>query len=153
MPYEISILETPPHLVLRMSRTLRAENMGEDVAMAMADLYQRAGQAHLPVTGPPAITYRGEFRPDQPIEVDFTVPVGSADDTAGVIRQEAATVATTRHRGAYDDIGAAHEALDEWIRASGRHAAGPATETYLVGPDQAAGVDDLITEVSVPVDT
>ncbi|MBC6445856.1 GyrI-like domain-containing protein [Actinokineospora xionganensis] len=153
MPYEISIQDTPPRLVLKMSHTLRAATIGEDVAGAMADLYQRAGRAHLPITGPPAITYRGEFRPDQPIDVDFTVPVGTADDTAGVVRQEAATVATTRHRGAYDDIGAAHQALDEWIRASGRRAAGPPTETYLVGPDQAAGVDDLLTEVSVPVAT
>ncbi|WP_406601616.1 GyrI-like domain-containing protein [Lentzea miocenica] len=60
-------------------------------------------------------------------------------------------VAQTFHRGSYDTIPAAYEAVFAWIREHGLHQAGPPRELYLTGPDTATSADDYLTEVVVPL--
>lgn len=42
----------------------------------------------------------------------------------------AGNVATTTHRGSYDGLGAAHDAVTRWCRDRGRERAGPRWEVY-----------------------
>lgn len=60
-------------------------------------------------------------------------------------------VARTVHRGRYEDIGAAYEAIFRWIHQHGRHQAGPPREIYLTGPDSDVVPEDYLTEVVVPL--
>lgn len=161
MNYQVSVDTEPSRLVLRLHRNLATDRLGEDISEGMRELYTTAERTGLQPFGPPAITYRGEFAPGRAIEADFELPIvpdipegtvaAAADVVAEVVEEPATTVAHTRHRGAYDTIGEAHRALEEWLAASGRAAAGPPTETYLVGPDEVADPGGLLTDVRVPI--
>jgi uncharacterized protein (DUF302 family) len=59
--------------------------------------------------------------------------------------------AHTVHHGDYAGIGAAYQALDEWILSHGYRSAGPPTETYLTGPDTVPDPAGYRTELSIPV--
>lgn len=156
MDYEVTMKESAPTTVLTMRRQVRVAFIGDDISDGMRELYDQATAAGLRPTGPPAITYLGEFGAGPTNDVEFTVPVqpSSTSTPAGdieVVRKEPAMVACTLHRGDYEKVGAAYQALEEWIRTSGSRAVGPPTEVYLVGPDEATGPHELLTEVRIPV--
>jgi len=148
--YPVELVETRPTHELVRSERIRPEAMTEDIGAAMIRLYHALAASHLNPAGPPHLTYLTPFTDDRPIDVELAVAVEqvvATDDP--VIDRPRRTVARTLHTGPYDEIGAAHGALWDWIAEAGYRAVGPVTETYLTGPEQ---TDDApLTELSVPV--
>lgn len=103
------------------------------------------GQGLMPA-GPPFACYR---RTEDGFEVEAGFPA------SGEVRAEGRVLAgtlpggptaTTEHRGAYDAVGAAYDALGEWVAAHGWTPAGLPWESYLDGPE----VPEPRTVVSFP---
>ena len=61
------------------------------------------------------------------------------------------TVASTIHRGPYEKIGEAYQALMSWCEANGYELAGPDREIYLTSPPEASDPADYVTELQQPV--
>lgn len=105
---------------------------------------------------PFAIYHNAPFRPDD-VDVELGVPVRreSMEELkgAGLFAHElpAGHVAFTIHTGSYRSIGAAYQALYEWVRAHGKRPAGPPREIYIVGPDQAKDASQYRTEIDLPI--
>ena len=59
-------------------------------------------------------------------------------------------VAVTLHRGPYDEIGPAYEAVQRWVEANGYGFAGPPRELYLTAPDEVPQ-EQAATEVQFPI--
>lgn len=62
------------------------------------------------------------------------------------------TLATTVHKGPYDAVGAASEALAGWLAEQGYEMAGPPEEAYLTDPAKASP-EEYLTEIAFPVKT
>ncbi len=157
MTYDIDVTETIPGEVLELCRTVGADRIGADIGAGLADLYTRAATAGLRITGPPAVTYLGDPMPGSPLDVRLAVPVapgtGQADvgADARITGRHARPVARTVHTGAYDRLSDAHAAVETWLGQHDYRAAGPPTETYLVGPDAGTEPAGYRTEVTIPV--
>ncbi len=157
MPYDIEITETVPGTVLELRRVVRPEHIGEDIGAGLAELYTQVTAAGLHPVGPPAVTYLDMLVPGQPVNIDLGVPiapgVGKAEPGGGarVVGRHSRPAARTIHHGDYTGLGAAYEALTEWIFSHGYRTVGPPTETYLAGPDTVPDPAGYRTEISIPV--
>lgn len=78
---------------------------------------------------------------DIPLEAPVTIRDLPGEDT----------VATTIHRGPYDTIGQAYQALTTWCESNGYELAGPDREVYLTSPPEATDPADYVTELQQPV--
>ena len=91
---------------------------------------------------------------DDVLDVAAGFPVAEAIEPEGRIeRIELAMgeVATALHHGAYVELPAVHQRLDEWIESQSLRVVGPRFEIYWVDPGQAKNESELRTEVVVPV--
>ncbi|MET9289260.1 DUF302 domain-containing protein [Nocardia beijingensis] len=158
MEYQIALVESAPETVLRMARGLRADPglLGEDIAEGMREVTRIVRRAGLVASGAPTITFRDDPPGGDAVPVEFGVAVEPAPNLgpgsgAQVVVLPGTLVARTCHRGSYRDLGAAYQALREWLRDSGYRPIGPPTEAYLVGPDEVTDPRRLLTEIRLPV--
>jgi AraC family transcriptional regulator len=84
-----------------------------------------------------------------PIE-DGAAEAGPDDQGLGIRHIPAMTIATTIHKGPYDQVGPAYERLTTWITEQGLHPSGPPMEAYLNDPGEATP-DEYLTEIMMPV--
>ncbi len=73
------------------------------------------------------------------------------DDDVGIEELRGCAMASTMHRGPYDAVGAAYEALREWIRDNAMVVDGPPREIYLTDPGETPDPADLVTEIEFPI--
>jgi effector-binding domain-containing protein len=62
----------------------------------------------------------------------------------------AMTIASTIHKGPYDQVAPAYQRLTRWMAEQGLHPCGPPMEAYLNDPG-AASPDEFLTEIMMPV--
>lgn len=121
MSHRIEVTESVPGTVFALRRSVRTERIGEDIGAGMAEMYSRLEAAGLRPIGPPAVTYLDQPAPGRSMAVDIQVAVapGTAHAELGggarVVGRYARPVARTIHHGDYASIGAAYQALEEWI--------------------------------------
>ena len=77
-------------------------------------------------------------------------PSGPDEQGLGVKKVEGAEVASTMHKGPYDQVGATYGALAGWIAENGYQIVGPGEEVYLSDPDKTPP-EELLTEIRFPV--
>jgi DNA-binding transcriptional MerR regulator len=80
--------------------------------------------------------YRGAFSPRDGFEV---------------VQLPEQRVAWTTHRGDYETISRATEAVGRWIAERGLERTGPVFNVYAVGPGRETDPADWVTEVNVPI--
>ncbi|WP_147471520.1 GyrI-like domain-containing protein [Nocardia stercoris] len=155
--YPVTVCESGPHAALRISRPVRGDRLGLDIACGMRELEALIQESGLTARGP-ATTTAGEHIPHTGAEmVQFDVPLELAPrlgprTAAEVVVVPGTLVARTVHRGGYHGLGAAYRALWEWLRDSGFHPVGPPVQAYLVGPDEVVDPTQLLTEIRLPVE-
>lgn len=71
-------------------------------------------------------------------------------DNLGVKRLDAAQVATTMHKGPYDEVEKTYKALLAWVAANGYEIIGPPEELYYNEPAKTPP-GELLTEIRFPV--
>jgi effector-binding domain-containing protein len=154
MSYEIRTKEVPrqPIATMRMHTSLSDIGVAMRTTLTALDTHVSPKQAN---AMPFAIYYNEPFRPGD-IDVEMGIRVDSrakVDAHDGVVHRElpAATIAYTVHVGPYSTIGSAYEALYDWLRRAGYHAAGAPCETYVVGPEEEKNPALYVTELEVPI--
>ena len=80
--------------------------------------------------------YRGPFTPRRGFEI---------------VDLPSRRVAWTTHRGGFESIGSATQALGEWIAHHGRTQVGPVFNVYVVGPGRTSDPEQWVTEVNIPI--
>lgn len=152
MPYLVTVEQLPeqPILSIRDRRPISAipAFMGE----AFGALFRHLGTLRVSPTGPPFAIYHA-FGPDT-VDAEICVPVEGMYPVAGTIHARilpATQVARTVHIGAYEDLGAAYEAVMAWVSTHPFEASGPAQERYLTGPGDGARAAAYRTEVEQPI--
>lgn len=126
---------------------------------AIGALFEGLAQRGLAPAGAPGGTYYnapGQV-PDAELLWEVWVAVAGSPPEApaegegvGIKRLAAAEVASTMHRGAYDQIGNTYGILMQWITQNGYQVVGPAEEVYHMDPVNTPP-ERLLTEVCLPV--
>lgn len=120
-----------------------------------ATVVHAVGAAGGTPVGAPFVAYHAVIDESTSGEIDICVPI--ADDLriegeAARIEVPAQLVASTVHRGPYDELAPAYHTLTGWIAEHGHRAAGPPSELYLNDPGEVPP-EELLTEVQWPLES
>ena len=128
-----------------------AESLPVVLGQALAALGGYMAQQGAQMAGAPYVAYYNMDMQDLDIEVGF--PLSAATPGAGNVQAgsiPAGAVATTMHKGAYTDLGAAYEALNAYLQLKGLHPSGVVYEFYHNAPNEVKP-EDLLTEIVFPL--
>ena len=129
------------------------------ISAAFSKLYGWIGEKSYISTGPPLGVYFNA--PEQvpaeellweicsPIAGDVA-PSGPDEKGLGVKKLEGAEVASTTHKGPFDQVENTIHALEAWIAENDYEIVGPYEEIYLTDPGKSTP-EELLTEVRFPV--
>ncbi|MFI7115362.1 GyrI-like domain-containing protein [Amycolatopsis sp. NPDC049868] len=154
MTYQVHVTDLEPVTTAHVHRHTTTEEIGNAVSAGFAELYSGVTGAGATPAGPPQAAYPADFKPGDEIGIDLYVPVtGTPPSRGGIdyVTLPGGPAAKTSHRGPYDQVGSAYDALFAWVREHGRTPAGPPRELYLNGPDTVTDPADYLTDVIVPL--
>ncbi|NLT55378.1 MAG: MerR family transcriptional regulator [Actinomycetales bacterium] len=154
MPYEITVKELPSQHVATLTRRTSAATLGEDVGGCFAAVGAALGAAGVPPVGPPYLVMPDVIDQETPGRIVVGFPVAVPFPGNGeVVGEEAPamTVASTVHRGPYEEVRPAYHTLQGWIQEHGHQVTGPLREIYLTDPNCTPDPADYVTEVQYPI--
>ena len=154
MPYDVTVKELNDTKVVSVKIETSLETIGDQIGEGFGALWHTTTEQGASFSGAPFIVYHDIIDEETPGMVEICAPVAgevndSGDVHAGVIK--GGPVASTLHKGPYNEVGPAYHALSTWISEHGHVPAGPPRETYLNDPQQVPE-DQLLTEVAWPID-
>lgn len=140
MSYEVERYEVEPRSLERQATAVvrgrvPRPGVGEWLGEVYRDVFGYLERTGISPTGPPFARYSfidGDF------EIEAGVPVPAEVTGDGRVEGSAlpgGPVVTTVHRGPYEQLPAAYEAVDRWITEHGFEPAGGFWEHYLDGPE------------------
>lgn len=151
--YEIVLKKTVPQKVVSIRTTLPSYGDTGKLFNKLAPyVFQIGGQ----MIGPPfEIIHDEEFK-EKDVDVEVAFPVAVNVPAKGEFKCYDLSgydhVATTIHKGSYDTIPSAYNALMRWIEANGYQVAGPSREIYFTDPSTGVPPSEYVTEVQFPVE-
>jgi effector-binding domain-containing protein len=154
MDYDIAIKELPAQRVVAVRATTTMDKVGQALQSGWRQLFGSLGASAMTPSGPPFAIYYSYGGESGEVELEACLPTTGevvASPPITVRDEPAVSVAATLHKGPYDGVGAAYEALQAWMAAQGRQIAGPPREVYLTDPQQVTDPADYLTEVQWPV--
>lgn len=151
MNYEIVEKDLPEMRVASVVQHVRLTEAGTVILSA----FHRLVDAVAPVgfgEGMPGVVYH-EMDPERPGDIEVFVPVVAGfDPPVGMTVKtlEPAHAVSTVHRGAYERLGEAYDAITAWLTEHDVEPVGPPRELYLNDPN-VVGADETLTEIDWPV--
>jgi len=152
MAYEITkktLTETP---FLCMRRQVKPEALSEALGSMLVPVFQYATAQGIPFAGPPTARYLS-FGPGL-ITLEAGLPIVGNADVEGEIQLASlpgGTVASTIHKGSYDHLNQAHEAVQTWIISNNEEASGAPWEVYITDPGEVPDPNEWLTEIIHPL--
>ena len=135
MAYDIHTVEIESQHAAVVSGTCRMDEVGKFVGQAFERVLSVLAREAVAVDGKPFARYDmvdGGFR----VEAGFPCPPNLyLDGVVHTITLPGGTAAVTTHVGAYSDVAAAYQAIEQWFATSGHRPTGAPWETYLDGPE------------------
>jgi effector-binding domain-containing protein len=154
MPYEVMVKEVPAQHVATIRKHAAMATIGQDVSSGFAAVGEAVGRAGARMTGSPFLVMFDVIDEETEGDIGVAFPVAAPFPGAGdVVGEElpAMTVASTMHRGPYDELGPAYHTLTGWIQEHGHEIAGPPREIYLNDPQETPDPADYLTEIQFPI--
>jgi len=153
MPYEVQISEEPTQQIAAIKIHTSLSRIANDIAAGFGSLMHALTGEGVAPSGPPLLVYHNVIDEETAGDVEICVPVSgpfSSDSDVYGRELEGGTMATTVHRGPYEQIAPAYHTLTGWISEHGHELVGPPRETYLNDP-QVIAPEDLLTRVDFPI--
>ena len=145
-PYHVILIQDPEQKVFSIRETIGVDQYHD----FFARLYREAAARGLTQAGPIQMLYHDKDFNHEHSDVEAQMVV--ARDGPGVKIKPACTCAAVQHKGAYENLHLAYEALCAWL---GEHTeyrvCGPAMDRYFGDPDNTPP-DQLETGVLFPVE-
>ncbi len=147
MSYSITLAELPTQQTAVVRGHVAHDGVAEFLGHAFGEVLAAVAEQGLEVTGAPF----GRYRPSDDGGWDITAgfPVSAPATAAGRVEPMAlpsGSAARTIHRGSYDQLGIAYEAVMDWVRENNLTMTEDPWELYLDGEE----VDEPRTEIFVP---
>lgn len=154
MAYDVRVKELPPQQVAAVRRRTSMDAIGNTIQEGFVTLMSAIGKAGIAPAGPPFIVYHSVMDEGSDVDIEICIPVASPFEDEVAVHGaviEGGRVASTVHRGSYDEVGPAYEAITGWVREQGHEVAGPPREVYLTNPQQTPNPADHVTEILFPI--
>ncbi|MDD5591608.1 MAG: GyrI-like domain-containing protein, partial [Dehalococcoidales bacterium] len=107
------------------------------------------------IAGPPLAIYHDMEYREKDVDIEVAIPISTTVPLPDPIKVRdlpaEAEVASMIHRGPYEKLHEAYQAMMAWCEANGYELAGPDREVYLTGPNDTRDPVDYLTELQQPV--
>lgn len=147
-----NVIDSPALEAAVIRLTIPRDQIREQMGPAIGEVMSTVGAQGIGPAGP---LFSRHLRMDPGVfDFEVGVPVSSSVKRTGRVfpsELPAARVAKTIYRGPYEQLGAAWQEFDEWIKESGLTSAGELWEVYLVGPESGSDTTNWRTELSRPL--
>lgn len=161
MEGKVEIKDLAPQPVLSMRIRTNLEKIGEDIGRAFGAFFHYLGELGENPAGMPFIMYhygmKGEFDPKefdpQDIDMEPAVPTATVLESKGDIEAKelpGCMVAFVMHKGPYQEMEPAYEAIADFVKENGYEYAGPPREIYFNDPNETPQ-SELLTEIQFPI--
>lgn len=154
MPYDVNLKDVADQTVAAVRKHTNLSSIADDLQTGFGEIMAQLGPAGTPVTGAPFVVYHAVIDEQTAGDIEICMPVADAPEFDGdVVRVDvpAHLVASTVHRGPYNELAPAYHTLTGWIQEHGHQIAGAPREIYLNDPRSVAS-QDLLTEVQWPIE-
>ncbi|HEU4894533.1 MAG TPA: MerR family transcriptional regulator [Acidimicrobiia bacterium] len=155
MPYEVEVMEVAAQQVAAVRIHTDLRRIANDIAAGFGTVVQGMGRAGVAPSGAPLIVYHDVIDEQTDGDVEICVPIGGVMDADSDVygrELEGGLMASTTHRGPYQEIAPAYHTITGWISEHGHEIAGPPREIYLNDP-QTVPEEELMTRVEFPIHT
>lgn len=144
--YKVILLNDPPQRVFSIRRTIDVTQIHQ----LFCDLHQAAAERGLVQRGCTQMLYHGKEFSHENIDGEAQLVVDG--DGEGVSQRPAQLCVATTHRGAYERLQYAYDALCTWLSQHPEYqVCGPAIERYIKDEREVSGPEELETGVLFPV--
>jgi effector-binding domain-containing protein len=153
MEYDIELREIKAQHTLSVRTKCKPAEIGPILAEILRDVWKLIRKNGAFPSGPPFTRYHGYHDPETDLEAGFPVAqplTGEGTVLAGEL--PGGTVAFTTHRGPYEKLPEAHDALDKWISDNGKSSSGAQWECYIDDPGKEPDPAKRRTELYWPVE-
>ncbi len=143
-------VEATPFLFVRTKA--KQEEIASALESSFGAVFQYATTNGIAFAGPPTARY-ANFGPGF-ITIEAGMPVAGDARGEGDIELGSlfgGEVATTIHKGPYDQLSEAHQAIESWLAENSEQAAGGPWESYVTDPGEVPDPADWETEVNWPL--
>jgi effector-binding domain-containing protein len=107
------------------------------------------------ITGPPLAIYHDMEYREKDVDIEVAIPISTTPSLTDPIKVRdlpaETTIASTIHRGPYEKLHEAYQALMAWCETNRYELAGPDREVYLTGPNDVQDSAAYVTELQQPV--
>jgi effector-binding domain-containing protein len=126
-----------------------------DCGPMFGEVYQYIGSQGAQPAGPPAfLMYDAEYK-ERDVDVEVAIPINLVIDGSELVKvyelPVVEQVVTTIHRGPYNQVIEAYNAILTWCEANNYEPFPPSREIYLTDPNTEKDPANNITEVQFPV--
>jgi effector-binding domain-containing protein/DNA-binding transcriptional MerR regulator len=154
MSYDVVIKELPAQHVAVFRTRIGPTDAGPIVAAGFGTLAGAIAQVGAEFAGPPYLVMTEMPDPETGGAIELAAPVIEPFSGCGDVTGEelpAILVASTMHRGPYEECGPAYKAIEAWIQSHGHASVGPPREIYLTNPQETPDPADFETEIQFPI--
>jgi Transcriptional regulator, effector-binding domain/component len=154
MPYQVAVKQLPDQHAAVLEVLAHPSNMVSVVRSGYGQLAAAITRAGVSFAGPAFYVMEQIFDDEHPARLQLGFPIAlpfPADGEVRCTRLAACEVATTIHRGPYDEAGPAYRAIEDWMSSHGLVSIGFPREVYLVSPADTMDPLDYITEIQIPI--
>lgn len=154
MGYSVTTKQMAAQPVLLVRRRVKRSEIAKMIGESLPLVFLHAQKSGAALTGLPFARYLDWGPGMTTMEAGMRVASSSGAAGEGEVLAEtlpAGLVAFTVHEGPYDQLPAAHGAVQQWIEEQGLQAAGAPWESYLNDPGECPDPKDWKTEVVWPV--
>jgi DNA gyrase inhibitor GyrI len=151
--YDVTVKQIPAQQVAAVWTHTSMATIGDDIALGFARVAAAIEISEAKLVGPLFLVFHGRIDDAIGGDIELCGPVAapfnrSADVYGAKIL--GGRMATTVHRGSYDEVGPAYVAIMTWMDEQGLRPAGPPREYYL-NDAETTKQEDLLTEVAFPI--
>jgi effector-binding domain-containing protein len=156
MEGKVEIKDLAPQPVLAMRFRTNLEKIGTDIGTAYGAIFPYLAELGENPAGMPFTMYHynleGEFD-ESDIDMEAAVPTASVLESKGEIEAKelpSGMVAFVMHKGPYQEMETAYEAIADFVKENGYKYAGPPREIYFNDPGEVSP-SELLTEIQFPI--
>ncbi len=152
MSYQVEIKKVPEQHVISIRTQCHVAELGATLSEILPEVWRYIRNSGVTPSGPPFTRYHG-FSDDR-VDIEGGLPVPAPLPGEGRIaagKLPGGQVATMLHRGPYDRLPDAHDALHGWIEENKKDPAGPQWEVYLTDPGLEPNPENWKTELMWPI--
>jgi effector-binding domain-containing protein len=150
--YEIVIKKIAPVKVVSIRQIMPNYSATGQFFQKIAPYVYKSGSQ---MTGPPMLIIYDEGFKEKDVDLEVAFPIAKDVPSKGEFKCKELPgyeqMATTIHKGAYDSVGSAYNALGKWIETNGYQIIGPCREIYFTDPRSGTPPNEYVTEIQFPV--